>query len=613
MTSKYKIILIISIYLIFGQRVLAQIEGQVMDEKENPVEFANVCLLSEDSVFISGTTTNEQGFFRITDAEAGCFLQISCIGYATIHEKLDADRKLYHLSPLSVQLDGITVVARRNAITVRGTDFIADVEHSVLRDFGTANDILDKIPMVYGKDGNFSVFGKETTAIYINRRKVTDLSELARISSNDISSIEVIRNPGIIYDANTDAVIKINLKRNIMEGWGVWAMLNDEQGRKNSDNEQLRITYGAGKINGFVSFGNSSVRLSTDQQNIENTASENHLWTLSSNMDKWESYYYNQNLTGGMSIFFNDNHTLGGQISYSKETDHWGGISSSLMKTDDAVYEELSSDIASRSNYRQWNSNLYYEGRISDKVTLNFNGDVLRRDAKDSRVNQENGSLTEAHEVTTDNKNEYNIYAGLATIHYVPNQSVSFTFGTNISFVENDMYSQTMDDEAEYTLSGLHSEETKYALFAEGAYNWKMFSASLGLRYEMFKMTYTDKLDQSVLEDRTYNRLYPYVACSYSGKEVKMGLSLSTKVKRPSYYQLRNSTEYLNRYALEMGNPMLLPQYTTGLSYTAKYRKLVFSMDYQWINDYIMSSNLVTQSDPLVSVSKPVNWSHSRH
>lgn len=135
---------------------------------------------------------------------------------------------------------------------------------------------------------------------------------------------------------------------------------------------------------------------------------------------------------------------------------------------------------------------------------------------------------------------------------------MSFTFGVNVSFVENDMYSRTTDDGTESNLSGLHSEEIKYALFAEGTRSWETFSASLGLRYEMFKMTYTDKQAQSVLEDRTYNRLYPYI--SYSGKDVKMGLALFIKVKRPSYYQLRNSTEYLNRYAMEMGNPLLLPQ-----------------------------------------------------
>lgn len=231
-------------------------------------------------------------------------------------------------------------------------------------------------------------------------------------------------------------------------------------------------------------------------------------------------------------------------------------------------------------------------------------------DAKDSRANLEDGSLTKAHEVNTGNNNEYNIYAGLATLRYAPGKSMSFTFGANVSFVENDMHSRTTDDGTESNLSGLHSEEIKYALFAEGTRSWETFSASLGLRYEMFKMTYTDKQAQSVLEDRTYNRLYPYISYSYSGKNVKMGLALFIKVKRPSYYQLRNSTEYLNRYAMEMGDPLLLPQYTTGLSYTAKYRDLTFSMDYQWISDYIMSSNIITQSDPLVSVSKPVNLPH---
>lgn len=591
----------------FSNNIYAQFIGEVVDSKKLPIAYANVCLLSEDSVFIAGCATDEQGKFSFAETPASAFLRISCVGYQNLYEKLDARKHQYVLSPLDMNLDEVVVTAHKKAIKIQGTNLIADVEHSLFRDFGTANDILDKIPMVYGKDGNYSVFGKGSAVVYINRRKVTDLSELSRLDSKDIASIEVLRNPGIAYDADVNAVIKINLKRNFIEGWGVRASVKDEQGRRNSDNEQVQVTYGNRRVNAFATFTNSSARMSTDQQNVELIDTDERLWQLQTDMNDWDSNYYNQNITGGLSVYLSDRHTVGGQFSYSKETDRSEGVSSSRVMADRTEFEQLYSVMNSNSNYNQWNTNLYYEGKLSDKLTLNFNGDMLRRKANDHGINSESGTLTEQHEVTSRNQNRYGIYAGLLTMDYAFNKSMSFSWGTNISFVENKLHNQTFDEEQAYNLSGLHSEETKYAFFAEGGYGNKAFSARLGVRYEVFKMLYTDDLAHATLEDRTYNRFYPYVSCSYSGKDVRMGVSLSTKVRRPSYYQLRNSTEYLNRYTMSEGNPMLLPQYTTSLSYMAQYRGFTFSLDYEWVDDYMMSSNIVKQTEPLVSVSKPVN------
>lgn len=602
--------LLLLLFLLIRQTIFAQFAGQVSDADNQPIAYANVCLLSGDSILISGTVTDENGRFRIEKTADPCFLRISCIGYQNFYERLDPDKHRYVLNALDMRLDEVTVSAHRKNVKIQGTNLIADVEHSVLRDFGTADDILDKIPLVYGKDGQYSVFGKGAAVVYINRRKVTDMSELTRLNSKDIASVEVIRNPGIQYDADMNAVIKINLKRNFIEGWSVGATLGDKQGRRNSDNEQLQLTYGGQKINAFATFSNSSLRLSTDQRNEERVDTEVGQWVLKSDMDRWPSNYYNQDMTGGLSLFLHENHTVGGQVSYSEETDRWGGSSVSSVMRNEVDFESLRVDINARSRYRQWNSNLYYEGKLSSKLTLNVNGDMLRRKANGGRVNAESGDLTDSHVVNSRDENEYAIYSGLLTMDYAPNSSTSFTWGSNVSFVENKLRNQSADETVEYNLSALRSKETKYAFFAEGGYSYKRFSARLGLRYEGFKMIYTDDLTHAVLEDRAYNRFYPYLSCSYSDKKIKMGISLSTKVRRPTYYQLRNSTDYLNRYSMEQGNPLLLPQYTTSLSYTAQYRTLTFFMDYQWIKDYIMSGNIVSRADPLLFLSKPVNLSH---
>ena len=61
---------------------------------------------------------------------------------------------------------------------------------------------------------------------------------------------------------------------------------------------------------------------------------------------------------------------------------------------------------------------------------------------------------------------------------------------------------------------------------------------------------------------------------------------------------------------MEGGNPLLLPQYTTDLTYSAQYKSLRFSLSYQWIKDYIMTNNMIDAENPLHILSKPTNKPH---
>ena len=56
--------------------------------------------------------------------------------------------------------------------------------------------------------------------IYINGRQMRDRSELDRLQSDNIKSVEVITNPGARYAASTRAVIRITTKKMLGEGFG---------------------------------------------------------------------------------------------------------------------------------------------------------------------------------------------------------------------------------------------------------------------------------------------------------------------------------------------------------------------------------------------------------
>lgn len=60
-----------------------KITGKIIDENNNQnIEYANVSLMAQDSTFITGVATNNDGYFLLKEVNDGDYiLCISCIGY----------------------------------------------------------------------------------------------------------------------------------------------------------------------------------------------------------------------------------------------------------------------------------------------------------------------------------------------------------------------------------------------------------------------------------------------------------------------------------------------------------------------------------------------------
>ena len=58
------------------------LSGTVSDAHHAPIAFANIVVLSsDDSTFVSGTTSQADGSFTLTSIQKGQLLKVSCIGY----------------------------------------------------------------------------------------------------------------------------------------------------------------------------------------------------------------------------------------------------------------------------------------------------------------------------------------------------------------------------------------------------------------------------------------------------------------------------------------------------------------------------------------------------
>lgn len=205
----------------FGTTTKQDIRGVILDMNNTPIPYATIFLIDSDSTFINGCTTDDNGAFFLPDSlKEGMSLKVSAIGYNTLIAKISAASfpVTLKLENKSYQLGEVTVKRNRPMQHLSKGGIVTTVKGSVLSIAGNAVDVIGQLPGVRIEDEQISILGKGYPNFYINGRKLNDLSELSRLSSNEIESIEVLNNPGARYSAETKSVILIKTIRKKGEG-----------------------------------------------------------------------------------------------------------------------------------------------------------------------------------------------------------------------------------------------------------------------------------------------------------------------------------------------------------------------------------------------------------
>lgn len=134
------------------------IGGQVKDEHGNPMPYTNVVLLTSDSSFVSGATTDDNGRFHITSAQSDGILKVSCIGYATQYmnvESCQSANVIISLSPEAQTLKEVVVKSDLPKTRVKGDAMQTIVDGTILEKAGVATDVLNRIPQLsMNKEGS---------------------------------------------------------------------------------------------------------------------------------------------------------------------------------------------------------------------------------------------------------------------------------------------------------------------------------------------------------------------------------------------------------------------------------------------------------------------------
>ena len=600
---------------------LAQVQelsGKVIDEKGEPMAYANVVLLSlPDSAYVQGTITEEDGSFKITASKPGHVLKVSSLGYQT--QCLNATPSMtVTMKEESVLLGEVVVKSTLPKTRVKGEAMRTTIEGTILEKAGTVTDALKRVPALEASDEAISVLGRGNAEIYINGRKVQDMSELSRLRSDQIQHVDVIQNPGARYAASTKAVVRIQLKKAQGEGFSFKDNLSWSYQYNHTITNNLDVNYRIGGFDITASLWAGRFGTMGKQENNLNYLigpDSFDSFTTQKSTHVWKGYSPQIQV----NYMVNENHSFGAFYKYDRHPS--GELNSHFFTSNyenNVLTEHSESQIWQDDRFTKHIFNAYYNGNIHN-LGIDLNVDGLFDDTETpgsttehtTPINEEAQPDTRTIESNTKSGNSF--WATKLILSY-PVLNGNLSVGGEYSHNHRtDAYSFTASESVPVKATDTEINESSTAAFIEYGRAFGRVFAQAGLRYEHLK---NDYFNFGVREDevcRDYGDWFPTATLSMPIGQVQLSLSYRRDIERPNYSNLTSSTIYVNRYTYQSGNPYLKPTYTHSLVLNAAYKWMNFTLNYGRIKDVVTMSTepFPGSDDPLISLVRPINSSEA--
>ena len=563
--------------------------GRIIDEQSLSMPFVNVVLVNRaDSAFVAGAMTKEDGTFCISTDKQDGLLKVSSIGYITMYvDARQGNVGDIQMQPDTQTLGEVVVKGDRPQYKMTTGGMTVDIQNSLLKDVGTADDVLAMLPQVQGSDGNFTVFAKGTPEIYINNKKVRNAQqELKQLKSTDIKSIDVITSPGARYNGEVQSVIRIKTIRRQGDGMSAEAYGQVKRNNKWTTYDDVTVKHRRGGLEVF-----STLELTNGNHSEDNTvttdthANGNH---VSIRQYAPNTFWYTE-MGGklGASYEFDEENSIG--FSYE--------LNGSLFQGGEAVCEQtitrnntLEGDIdqfmgitaADRPHHA---ANIYYVGKAG-KLGIDFNGSWMWKKTSRDQVSIERSLQLADLDMHTYNVNRNRLLAGKLVLTY-PLWKGELSFGSEAT--RSNSHGTYRNVELVVPPSDDEIRESNIAGFAEYQLRLGEWSVGGGLRYEAVNSDYYSFGEFQSEPSRNYRDLFPNLSAGWKKGKWGVELSYDKRISRPSYQSLNSNVQYDNRYEYEGGNPLLRPTIKQNLDLGITYSWLNLTAGYNHNKDIRLS------------------------
>lgn len=589
------------------------LSGRVLDEKHHPLPFATIVVQSAaDSSYITGTVSRDDGSFKLSlEKEKGKLLKVSCLGYTNFVMPLTGhDIGIIILKPDAMNLTGVTINAQRPAYKVKAGALITAVQGTMLAKAGTANDVIMKLPGLRNGENGFEVIGKGSPQIYINGRRVHDLSELERLGSGQIATVELNTNPGVRYESSVKAVINIRTVRTVGNGLSGNARISVRQGYRTSTSNDASLNWRKGRLDIFGGLSYNFQQMYQEQKNNTDKSAGTDTWNMKSGiLIRPRGSSVSGNI--GFNWQINDKHSLG--VKYRGS---YLPFSNSLWNTDETV-KKNGATVENIVYDTRWNNgsspvqhlNAYYTGHAGG-LEISLDNDLyISQSTSNQFITEKDGNGTMSN-IDSRNRVRSTMEASKLTLtHRIGKGTVDM--GEEIILTNRHDRYVNMQDITPATDD--HIKEKNYATFASYTLPLGKIEFTAGARYEHVRSDYYEKDVYIAGQSRTYNNIYPMVNVSTTtGSGLHVDLSYKASPKRPTYSQLGSNVQYDDRYNYEKGNPLLRTATNHDITLSGVYRWIYMSFSWQYIKNAIAGLVDTYKEDSPISLLTKINYDHKQ-
>lgn len=530
-----------------------EIEGHVYNRQNEPVLVFDVTAFGADSTMINADSYIN-GFFRLSipEGKTASRLRIRSMGYKDLFMAVPemGNDTLVRIPDIrlledTVLLKEVVVESRRPVIRLSGDSYIVDVAKTPLSKAGTFLDVARRVPGIdVSPRGNIQVMGKPRLLIHLNGREIHSVAELTALQSNQIKEIVIDRNPSSAYASSYDAVINVTTAEHIKNYMQLVASDDATFARRFSNNAAVSLNGKAGKVHYFTDLSYSDA--SSRQYDTE----EKNLWT-----DTQDIYTHRS-----VDLSWTDRLLRFKQaIEFEIRPQDFIGVSYDLALTkhnmdrnQDFTYSLLNRQTAVPSVAKtdqdkvEHNPSVYFVHR-GEKAYLGVFADYYKAKSDDNQAITENAQ----NEIPYLFSDRYHV-AGFKVDYSRDFSVLSLSAGGKLSYIK---------DDGRYT-SGNVAQQTSvqksssYAAYINVSKKINSFLFTAGLRFES---EHAKSVSNDFVElDTTYNNLFPYFLVSYNNASgLKMALSYSKRINRPTYNQLISKRTYIDPLSYSIGNPLL--------------------------------------------------------
>ena len=582
----FLLILFLQLGFLFSQN---NVTGVLVDSLNNEkLPFVNVGLMrAVDSVFVSGTSSNEIGFFKLEHVPNGKYIFfVSSIGYESTKKILDVnsdlDLGLIKMKPGSTTLDEVVIVEKRPLFSNEGEKTLYNVSEDPSVQTGTVSDALQNAPGVeVDVEGNITLRGVSSVEVWINGQP-SNLNEenlktyLQQMPANALERIEVITNPSARYSSNSDGgiiniVTNSKIKKNQFLSFGARA--------SSSPNVSPWVSYvWANEKLSLNVFVNGSYSKWKNYNNGYSTSYDmNHEIT---NHTTYNGESFSNNFGGGFNINFDYNidtmNTIGfwvGGWPHANNSESWQETFRHEYMQDSGMY-----------HYETYGDskglNQFYHGGLQFMHKFNNEGHNI---SLRMTGNMANGFSNEYNKQTYETQSWMNVdYREMTNYNdmgYGVNIDYSLPYSENGEIGLGASYEYSPDNYyIDYdTLNGevyvndiMRSFDrevgtNEYDVYLTVQQKWGNFVLKPGIRMEYERLWSNITGYETVNQTKDYLNWRPSIHLSYRTKSMhNFNLSYSRRIAPPDARDI-TSFKFYSTESFSTGNPDLLPTYTNSV------------------------------------------------